>query len=171
MLATTSLSDHKAARQSGRAGANIFASSQRQDRKASTVSEFLELHIDGGEWRACLLGNDFPIVEADDCYILGNADAFVPQGIDNSARNLVIPAKDRVRLFPSTGKDRVNSGMAPFLAPVAIEDFRAVTDTLSIGIGSAAHRDIVVGAGYVEDARPAAVLQMLDCKPCGPRRL
>src|SRR5205823_2887942 len=77
--------------------AHMFAGDHADQPAASFAAKVAQIHIDGCEPRPGRLGDDLPVVEADDRDGIGHGDTALAQRVGNTAGNLVIAAEDRIR--------------------------------------------------------------------------
>src|SRR3954462_13530325 len=84
---------HQRARQTHDAFPVVLAIDTLEQAQPRLASEFVEVHVHGGQRRTGGGGNDFPVVKTHHGDIAGNPDTAVAQRVDGAARDLVAAAE------------------------------------------------------------------------------
>src|SRR5215203_4840487 len=123
LAATARFPDDQAARETDNARV-LCTLDHAQKTLGRHTPKVVQVHIDCRQWRACLGGDDLPVIEPDDGYITRDGSAALAQTVEHAAGDDVAAAEDGVDAFFAL--EQLPSGViAPTLRPGAIEDARA----------------------------------------------
>src|SRR5581483_4046712 len=89
------IADDQRAGQPANAGETL-AGDELHHLAARLAAHFVEVHVDAGQRRAGRLGDDLPVVEADQGDILRDGNPALAERIGNAARDLVVATEDRI---------------------------------------------------------------------------